>query len=178
MSMGLNDLNRLDVKKGAVYEGLDCQTKRLRLARLETLPNKDAELVSQLRMILTATRRLGRPIHVFRGAPRRHPAIFYSDALPPWLERLLGGDSLRIEQLPEALAHLGLFENLANKPGLGVEWAKQLAEPDATVRLGALCVGLGAGRRPAGRRGPGSCVVLDRNRNAPARARPHKEQRR
>ena len=152
ISMGLNDLNRLDVKKGAVYEGLDCQTKRLRLARLETLPNKDAELVSQLRMTLTATRRLGRPIHVFRGAPRRHPAIFHSDALPPWLERLLGGDSLRIEQLPGALAHLALFENLANKPGLGVEWARQLAEPDLTVRLGALCVAwcLAVDRRGAG----------------------------
>ena len=140
ISMGLNDLNRLDVKKGAVYEGLDCQRKRIRLARLETLPNKDAELVTQLRMTLTATRRLGRPIHIFRGAPSRHPAIFYSDALPSWLQRLLGGDSLRIEQLPDALTRLGLFENLANKPGLGIEWAKQLAEPHPLVRLGALCV--------------------------------------
>ena len=138
--MGLNDLNRLDAKKGAVYEGLDCQRKRIRLARLETLPNRDAELVTQLRMTLTATRRLGRPIHIFRGAPSRHPAIFYSDALPSWLQRLLGGDSLRIEQLPDALTRLGLFENLANKPGLGIEWAKQLAEPHPLVRLGALCV--------------------------------------
>ena len=143
VSMGLNDLNRLDVKKGVVYEGLDCQTRRIRLARLETLPNKDAELVAQLRMTLTAARRLGRPIHIFRGAPHRHPAIFYSDALPAWLERLLGGDSLRIEQVPDALSDLGLFESLANKPGLGIEWAKQLAEPDSTVRLGALCVAWG-----------------------------------
>ena len=152
VSMGLNDLNRLDAKKGAVYEGLDCQRKRIRLARLETLPNKDAGLVSQLRMTLTATRRLGRPIHIFRGAPRRHPAIFYSDALPAWLERLLGGDSLRVEQLPDALSSLGLFESLANKPGLGIEWAKQLAERDANVRLGALCVawGLAVDRRGGG----------------------------
>ena len=152
VSMGLNDLNRLDLKKGVVYEGLDCQRKRIRLARLETLPNKDAELVAQLRMTLKAARRLGRPIHIFRGAPHRHPAIFYSDALPAWLERLLGGDSLRIEQLPEALRALELFENLANKPGLGIEWAKQLAEPNPTVRLGALCVawGLAADRRGGG----------------------------
>ena len=140
ISMGLNDLNRLDVKKGAVYEGLDCQRKRIRLARLETLPNKDAELVTRLRMTLTAARRLGRPIHIFRGVPRRHPAVFYSDALPAWLAALLGGASLRIEQLPEALRSLELFENLASANGLGIEWAKRLADPDPTVQLGALCV--------------------------------------
>ena len=152
MSMGLNDLNRLDLRKGAVYEGLDCQTRRIRVARLETLPNKDAELVVQLRMTLSAIRRLGRPIHVFRGAPRRHPAIFHSDAMPPWLERLLGGDSLRIEQLPEALQELALFENLANSPGLGIGWAKQLADPDPAVSLGALCVawGLAVDQRGSG----------------------------
>ena len=152
VSLGLNDLNRLDVKKGVVYEGLDCQRRRIRLARLETLPNKDAELVAQLRMTLTATRRLGRPIHFFRGAPRRHPAIFYSDTLPAWLERLLEGNSLRIEQLPGAVSNLGLFESLANKPGLGIEWAKQLAEPESNVRLGALCVawGLAVDRRGNG----------------------------
>ena len=140
ISMGLNDLNRLDFKKGAVYEGLDCQRKRIRLARLETLPNKDAELVTRLRMTLTAVRRLGRPIHIFRGAPHRHPAIFYSDALPAWLTGLMGGDSLRIEQLPTALRSLELFENLASANGLGIEWAKRLADPDPTVQLGALCV--------------------------------------
>ena len=140
VSMGLNDLNRLDLKKGAIYDGLDCQTRRIRLARLERLPNRDAELVTQLRMTLKAVQRLGRPIHVFRGAPSRNPAIFHSDALPPWLRRMLGGDSLRIEQLPDALADLELFEHLANAEGLGIEWAKQLADSDRTVRLGALCV--------------------------------------
>ena len=152
VSMGLNDLNRLDVKKGAVYDGLDCQSKRIRLARLETLPNKDAELVAQLRMTLKAAHRLGRPIHIFRGAPRRHPAIFFSDALPAWLERLIGGDSLRIEQIPDAVASLALFENLANRPGLGIEWAKRLADPEPTVRLGALCVSwaLAVDRRGSG----------------------------
>ena len=151
-SMGLNDLNRLDVKKGAVYEGLDCQTRRIRLARLETLPNKDRELVVMLRMILTAARRLGRPIHIFRGSPRRDPGIFFCDGLPAWLDRLLGADSLRIEQLGEALSRLELFEHLANKPGLGVEWARQLADPDRTIRVGALCVawGLAVDRRGSG----------------------------
>ena len=149
VSMGLNDLNRLEPKKGRVYEGLDCQTRRIRLARLEELPARDAELIAQLRMTLNAVRRLGRPIHIFRGAPRRHPAIFHMDAMPPWLNRLLDGDSLRIEQIPEALSKLKLFENFANKPGLGIEWAKRLADPEPAVKLGALCVAwaLGADRR-------------------------------
>ncbi len=151
-SMGLNDLNRLDIKKGAVYEGLDCQTRRIRLARLEALPSKDKELVVLLRMTLTAAQRLGRPIHIFRGFPGWHPGIFFFDGLPVWLERLLGGDSLRIEQLGEALSKLELFEHLANKPGLGVEWARHLADPDRTIRVGALCVawGLAVDRRGSG----------------------------
>ena len=150
VSMGLNDLNRLDVRKGRVYDGLDCQKQRIRLARLETLPNKDGELVVGLRKTLMAIRRLGRPIHIFRGTPRRHPAVFYSDALPEWLTKLLGGSvgglpgaqgrdsSLRIEQIPEALRSLKLFENIAGRPGLGIEWARQVAYPPTA--LGALCV--------------------------------------
>ncbi len=139
-SMSLYDLNRLDRKRGAFYNGLDCHTRRIRMARLEELPARDAKLVAKLRMILQAVRRTGRPIHIFRGAPRRHPAVFYMDALPPWLTRLLDGDSLRIEQVPGAIRKLKLFENIADATGLGIEWAKQLADPDPIARLGALCV--------------------------------------
>ena len=144
-SLGLHDLNRLEIKKGDVYRGLDCQTRRIRVARLETLPTRDIELIVFLRMALTAIQRLGRPIHVFRGAPRRHPAIFHFDAMPAWLERLLGGNALRIEQnalrieqIPDAIDELRLFENLAKARGLGIEWARRLADPD--TELGALCV--------------------------------------
>ena len=140
ISMGLHDLSRLEVKKGAVYYGLDCQTRRIRLARLETLPSKDEELVNRLHMTLRAIQRLGRPIHVFRGAPSRHPAIFYSDALPAWLKRLLGGDSLRLEQIPKAVSSLDLFQNLASANGLGIEWARRLADSNPATVLGALCV--------------------------------------
>ncbi len=139
-SMSLYDLNRLDLKRGAVYDGLDCHTRRIRMARLEELPARDAELVAKLRMTLNAARRVGRPIHIFRGAPRRHPAIFHMDALPPWIEQLLAGGSLRIEQIPDALRKLQLFENISAAPGLGIEWAKQLADPEPIARLGALCV--------------------------------------
>ncbi len=137
-SLGLHDLNRLETRKGQVYRGLDCQTRRIRVARLETLPAKDVDLIALLHMTLRAARRLGRPIHIFRGAPRRHPAIFHFDAMPAWLERLLGGNALRIEQIPAALDKLELFQNLAKMPGLGIEWARQLADPK--TELGALCV--------------------------------------
>lgn len=152
VSMGLHDLNRLEIKKGSVYYGLDCQTRRIRVARLEEQPNTDKKLVTQLHMTLRATRRLGRPLHIFRGSPRRHPAIFYSDALPAWLRRLLGGDYLRIEQLPDALSKLELFEKIAEAPGLGSEWAKQLADPKPMTVLGALCVAwaLAVDRRGSG----------------------------
>ena len=140
VSMGLHDLNRLEIKKGAVYQGLDCQSRRIRVGRLETLPNKDEDLVTHLHMTLRAARRLGRPIHIFRGAPRRHPAIFYFDALPTWLEKLLGGNSLRIEELPKALSRLELFAALSKANGIGIEWAKQLADPNPDIVLGALCV--------------------------------------
>ena len=138
VSMGFYDLIRLDVRKGAVYHGLDCQTRRIRIARLERLPETDEKLVAWLHRALEAIRRIGRPVHIFRGAPRRHPGFFYCDALPGWLERLLGGNSLRIEQLKEAQSQLELFARLAEAPGLGVQWAKQLADPK--IRLGALCV--------------------------------------
>ena len=138
-SLGLHDLNRLETKKGAVYRGLDCQTWRIRIARLETLPTRDIDLIAFLDMALRAIQRLGRPIHIFRGAPRRHPAIFHFDAMPAWLERLLGGNALRIEQIPGALDKLELFTSLAQpKTGLGIEWARRLANPD--TELGALCV--------------------------------------
>lgn len=151
VSMGLNDLNRLDLRKGHVYHGLDCQQRRIRTARLETLPNKDGELVVELRKTLKAIQRLGRPIHIFRGMPHRHPGIFYFDALPAWLTTLLGGSSLRIEQLPEALRKLELFDNIAGRPGLGIEWAKQLASPQ--TELGALCVAWSAAIDHGGRAG-------------------------
>lgn len=139
-SMGLNDLGRLDIAKGKVYRGLDVQMQRIRIARLESLPRRDAELVVELRRILKAIQRLGRPVHLFQGAPRPHPAIFYSDALPIWIEHLLGGDSLRIEQLDEAISNLEFFEIVLDSPGLGTEWAKQMADPDDDIKLGAFCV--------------------------------------
>ena len=139
-SLGLNEILRLNMKKGKVYMGLDVQMKRTRIARLENLPPHDAKLVVELRKILQSIQRIGRPIHLFQGAPNPHPAIFYSDALPRWLVYILQGDSLRIEQLDTAISNLEFFEIVLSSHGLGVEWAKRMADPEKNIRLGAFCV--------------------------------------
>ena len=83
VSMGLNDLNRLDTRKGAVYTGLDCQIRRIRVARLETLSNNDTELVTLLHMTLRATSRLGAPNpHLPRGAPQASGNLLFRCATP------------------------------------------------------------------------------------------------
>ncbi|MCY4672845.1 MAG: hypothetical protein OXD43_03595 [Bacteroidetes bacterium] len=140
LSMGLNDLGRLQIAKGKVYRGLDVQTQRIRIARLESLPRRDEALVTEVCRVLKAIQRLGRPIHLFRGAPRQHPATFFMDTLPSWLERVLGGNSLRIEQIRQAISDLEFFDRVVKSPGLGTEWAKQIADPTNSISLGALCV--------------------------------------
>ena len=137
-SLSLYDFSRLDHKKGIVYEGLACQTKRIRVARLESMPNKEQDIVAFLHRTAVAAQRLGRPIHIFRGMPYRHPAIIFFDAIPSWLEKLIGGNSLRIEQLPNAITKLELYKNISQANGLGIEWARKLADPKN--ELGALCV--------------------------------------
>ncbi len=139
-SLGLNEILRLDMKEGKVYMGLDVQMKPTRIARLESLLPHDAKLVVKLRKILQSIQRIGRPIHLFQGAPNPHPAIFYSDALPRWLVYILQGDSLRIEQLDTAISNLEFFEIVLNSHGLGVEWAKRMADPEKNIRLGTFCV--------------------------------------
>ena len=137
-SLSLYDFSSLDHKKGKVYEGLACQTKRIRVARLESMPTKEQDIVAFLHRTAVAAQRLGRPIHIFRGMPYRHPAILFYDAIPSWLEKLIGGNSLRIEQLPNAITKLELYKNISQANGLGIEWARKLAEPQN--ELGALCV--------------------------------------
>ena len=137
ISMGLNDLNRLDIRKGAVYEGLDCQTRRIRLARLETLPNKDKELVARLRMTLTAVRRLGRPIHIFRGAPRRHPGIFFFDGLPAGWSDCSAETRCASNSLAKPCPGWSCSNTLQTSPGLessGPSSSRTPIEPSESVR--------------------------------------------
>lgn len=136
--LSVYDLARQDVKKGAIYHGLEIYRGRYRIARFETWPQKLAEQVDLLRLLLQASLRLGRPLHLFRGLPTPQKAFFYADTLPQRLENLIGGASLRLEQIPPAIERLQRAFTLLNTQGLGLEVFNLYACPD--TRLGAVAL--------------------------------------
>ena len=155
-AMTLYDFLRLDPKKGNVYRGLECQNRRIRMAQLESLPTRDSDLAGFLLRVLRTIWRTGRPLHIFSGTPYRHPAIFLYDAMPGWLVVLLNGDSLRLEEIPKAKANLQNYQVIADTPGLGLEWARQLADSNPFVVLGVVCVawGVAVDRADEGKQAP------------------------
>jgi hypothetical protein len=137
-AMSLYDLSRLEVKKGTVLQGVEMYQRRYRMARLERLEEDTAGQVNQLRLMLTAARRLGRPLHVFRGLPTLQRAFFYYDALPRVLAELIGGNELRLEQIPHALARLETAQLLLETNGLGYDVLRLYAHP--STRFAGLCL--------------------------------------
>lgn len=135
--MSIYDLSRQDVKKGVVYGGLEHYRGRYRIARFERLAEKTEAQVNQLRLLLQACRRIGRPLHVFRGLPTPQRAFFHYDALPRLLAELIGDNSLRLEQIPEALKHLETAQTLLEANGLGYDVLRLYANPN--TRFQALC---------------------------------------
>ena len=137
-ALSLYDLSRLDVKKGNVYQGTEIYSGRYRMARFERIADKTSVQIDQLRMLLQACRRLGRPIHVFRGLPTSQRAFFHYDAMPRLLADLIGGNSLRLERIPNALEQLQLAQILLETPGLGYDVLMRYANPH--TRFGTLCL--------------------------------------
>ncbi|MBL8253891.1 MAG: hypothetical protein JNJ76_09845 [Candidatus Competibacter sp.] len=138
-SLSPYDLNRLEIKKDAViYRGIEIYRRRYRVARFERMPDKTADQIKFLDLLLRACRRLGRPIHVFRGLPTPQRAFFHCDALPRLLADLIGGHSLRLEQLPRALQQLQLARILLETHGLGYDVLMLYASP--TTRFAATCL--------------------------------------
>lgn len=135
--MSIYDLARLDPKKGVVYAGLEHYRGRYRIARFERLAEKTEDQVNQLRLLLQACRRTGRPLHVFRGLPTAQRAFFHYDALPRLLAELIGGNSLRLEQIPKALQRLDTAQTLLEANGLGYDVLRLYANPN--TRFQALC---------------------------------------
>lgn len=137
--MSLYDLSRQELKKGDTYRGAEIYYKgRYRMARFERMAEKTADQVNQLRMLLQATVRIGRPIHIFRGLPTPERAFFYYDAMPRMLVDLLGANSLRLEQIPTALTQLGLAQTLLDTNGLGYDVLRLYAV--SRTRFGAICL--------------------------------------
>jgi len=135
--LSIYDLNRLDIKKGVVYQGIEVYQSRHRMARLEALSTTTKGQISQLRMLLTASMRIGRPFHLFRGLPIKSNAFFYYDSMPRLLEDLLGYKSLRLEQIPQAIQRLGFGQKIIEEHGLGYDALRLYAQHN--TRLAATC---------------------------------------
>ena len=138
MGLSLYDLSRQEVKKGTVYQGTEVFQARYRMARFERMADNVEGQINQLRMLLQATRRVGRPIHIFRGLPTLERAFFYYDAMPRLLVDLIGSHSLRLEQIPMALDQLRLAQTLIETNGLGYDVLRHYAS--RKTRFGALCL--------------------------------------
>lgn len=143
-TLSLFDLSRQEIKKGTYYRGTEIFRARYRMARFERMADKakgsdnKPGQINQLRMLLQATRRIGRPIHIFRGLPTLQRAFFYYDAMPRMLVELIGGNSLRLEDIPDALDHLVLAQTLLDTNGLGYDVLRRYAAPK--TRFGATCL--------------------------------------
>ncbi len=137
-SLSVYDLAREQVSKGRVYRGFGAYRHRYRVARFERMPERTVDQVDQLRLLLRAALRLGRPIHLFRGLPSHEQAFFFFDAMPRRLADLIGGGRLRLEQIPTPLERLETANLILSTNGLGFEVFDRYARP--ATRLGAVCL--------------------------------------
>jgi len=137
-AMSIYDLSRLEVKKGRVFRGMEIHRGRHRIARLERIPEKLADQVITIDLLLNACRRTGRPFHLFRGLPELRREFFYYDAMPLVLAALIGGQGLFLEQIPQAIHRLQMARDLLNTNGLGHDVLKLYAMPH--TRFGASCL--------------------------------------
>lgn len=136
--MSIYDLSRQEVKNGTVFRGSEHLRSRYRLANFTTLPDKTEKQADQIRMLLQACCRTGRPIHVFRGLPTPTRAFFHYDAMPRVLSDLIGGHSLRLEQIPKAIQRLNTAQAILESHGLGYEMLRYYASPN--THFGAVCL--------------------------------------
>lgn len=135
------DLMRLEEKGGKrPVPVTDMYGQRIFFARHFALPARQIEIIQQIRMMMRSALRMGRPVHVFRGLPSPQNAFFHIDAAPDLIRRAIGGGSLRIEQLPDAIETLRLVEELADMNSVGPEVALRFADPE--TRFGAACEAL------------------------------------
>lgn len=148
-AMSLYDLNRQEIKKGTVLKGMEMYRGRCRMARLETFPEKTKDQIIFLRMLLTALRRTGRPMHMFRGLPVKQNRYFYFDAMPDVLKKLFSfnvleknavtnGCSLHLEEIPKALQALEMAQLIMDTHGLGYDILKLYA--NRKTKFQAICL--------------------------------------
>jgi hypothetical protein len=137
-TLSVYDLAREQVAKGQVYRGLDVYRHRYRVARFERMPERLEDQAILLRLLLRANLRIGRPLHLFRGLPVTEKAFFYFDAMPRRLADVIGGNRLRLEQIPIALERLETALLILETNGLGLDVFDRYARSE--TRLGAVCL--------------------------------------
>ena len=146
LEFSLFDALRADNRKsdGPVFPGMEGFSRRCRIGRYESLPNRMASrdrrnigIITFVRMIFKTAQRIGRPIHVFRGLPRPDPGFVSFDFLPEHLVAALGGTSFRIEQIPSKIDLLRIVEEVASIPKMGLDLATHIADPE--TRFAAAC---------------------------------------
>ncbi len=140
----LYDLLRMDAKPGQkLYIDIDACERRLTVGRYDAMPQRmigtgtSPGLISFVKIVIDSAIRTGRAIHVFRGLPVPTNAFVAFDFLPDYLAQAIGGQELRLEQLPRAAQTLGQIERIAETSGLGLEAAIRVLDP--ATRFGASC---------------------------------------
>ena len=140
----LYDLVRTKAKPGQNnYIDIDNYENRVAIGRYDALPQRMTKtgttpgLISFVKIAVDSAMRTGRAIHVFRGLPVQTNAFVAFDFLPHHLAEAIGGDGLRLEQLPRASEILGQIERIAETTGLGLEVALRVLDP--ATRFGAAC---------------------------------------
>lgn len=136
--ISIYQLATLEIKKGAISFGLNHYAERVRVARFEKLAERTADQIRQLYLLMKASLRMGRPFHIFRGLSTHQRSFFFYDAMPKFLAELIGGNELRLEQIPKALRTLELAEVILKTNGLGFDVLRSFAS--SRGRLGALCL--------------------------------------
>ena len=126
-----------------VFRDVDNFSRRCRIGRYESLPNRmasrdrDIGIITFVKMIFETAQRIGRPIHVFRGLPRPDPGFVSFDFMPEHLVAALRGTSFRIEQIPSRIHLLRIIEEVASISNMGLELAARIADPG--TRFAAVC---------------------------------------
>lgn len=135
------DLMRQEKKPGRkVWPEAEIYGQRILFARHLSVPSRIMEAISLVRMMMQSALRLSRPVHVFQGLPVPENAYVHFDFLPDAVKRGLGGPSLRLEQVPDAVDFLHILEQLGGTSNLGLEVALRYADP--ATRFGAACEAL------------------------------------
>ena len=112
------------------FNGDESWRRRVFVCRYEEYPAKLSDRIGFVRRMLEATRRFGRPIHIFRGIPNAKREFFWFDAADPEIRWLLGGPDicgLRLEQIADAIERFRTAEVIIAQSGLGMTVASAYA---------------------------------------------------